>query len=270
MRSNKKLPKKKSSMLSSLDLLAAFLNFDFDSGELSTIKDSFRASLAFVRFPTRTKCREIQKGLKEDLFPLIAPGRKLAPLDAYKSLYDVVEKINKMQLNLKWAVMPVDYDFGNDVDLELVPIDSTEAKVKMQDYLAPGQEVLQLLNHRWIVSERISLIDAGSLKQYLYWAVIQALENGTISQLTQCKHCNNWFVQEDIRRNFCGRKCKDDFHNRDRIKDGYFSDRRNRHRKKNLMLAERLLADDKLPEQVAKRTGLSVGMLRRSGLLKDY
>jgi hypothetical protein len=268
MSGNKKKPAKKTVVKSSLELLATFLNFDFDTTDIRAIKDIFRSSLAFQRFPKRNRCKDIQLSLRDDVLGVIE-NRKLSPEDGYKFLYDLTKKINKMSLTLEWNVMPVDYEFVGDREIDLVPIKPVEATEKIRDYLAPGQQVATLMGCRWIISERASLIKAESLKEYLYWAVIQALENGTLGQLQRCKHCNNLFVQADPRKEFCGQKCKDNFHNKKRLESGYFNKLRKQKMTRALARAKRLLRSSELPETVSKETGLSIGILRRKGLI-DY
>ncbi|MBI3001862.1 MAG: hypothetical protein HYY46_25885 [Deltaproteobacteria bacterium] len=260
--------------LSDLELLAHFLNFDFRSGNVRELTKVFQSSLAFAKFPTKLKGRQIQQKLRRDLLPVLDPPDDLGLVDAYGLLEKLVNKINQMGLTRKWAVEPVDYDFvdvsvdprtgdatGKTFDLETIQGD--EARQKLQDYLAPGQRPLEILGARWIISERASLIESSKLESYLYWTVIQALERGTLSNLKRCKQCKGWFNQKDARKEFCTQKCKYAFHNKRRLEGGYFTALRREKKKRALKRARGLLKEGKSLEAVSKRTGLSLRVLRR-------
>ena len=259
-------------MVSRFELLARFLNFNFRSDNLTELKGLFTSSLVAHRFPARQKAEQLQRRLKEDLLPIIAPTARPEPVEAYKLVNRLVEKINKMNLKLEWAVVPAEYDFigggPRGKDLDLLELEPEEAREKKRQYLAPMQKPLEMLGARWIVSERASLIESKNLMDYFYWTIINAMEHGELSKLKVCGECHNFFVQSDARQEFCSDKCRTNFNNKRRLAEGYFTAKRRENQRRELAKARRLLKDGKSPEEVAKHTRLSLRLLKREGLLQ--
>jgi hypothetical protein len=93
------------------------------------------------------------------------------------------------------------------------------------------------------------------------------METGELAKLKTCGICRKFLLQEDVRQEFCNGKCRYDFHNRTRQKQGYFGRKRKQTRDLKLTVAKSLLAKGMSPTEVATKTKLSPVLLRREGML---
>jgi len=108
-----------------------------------------------------------------------------------------------------------------------------------------------------------------SVREFFYWLLYQTLKSGEFSRLRKCPNCSNFYIAKDLKRKFCSAKCKDDYYNETRKKDGYFTKAWRRRRRKALNKAKRLLKEKGSAQvaRVAKETGLTVRILKREGLI---
>jgi len=251
-----RLTKKSKTRFSYLDLLSRFLNFDFGSEDARQIKKFFRDWLVEARFPPNQKARRLQTKLKRELLPIIAPQDRPDRQKAEERLSRLVARINKIVLRPTWSVESVD-DWE---DYEMFP-DANLAKF-------PVPPVLKILGGTWYVSKMANLSHRGPLENFLWWTVIHAMETGELAKLKTCSLCEKFFLQDDVRQEFCSDKCRYDFHNRTRQKKGYFGKKRKERRDLMLKKAKALLARGQSPTEVSTKTKLSPNVLRREGLLK--
>jgi hypothetical protein len=152
--------------------------------------------------------------------------------------------------------------FTGALDLEYEP--SSGEKVEK----FPVPPLLKILGGTWIVSQMANLNHRGPLEHFLWWTVINAMESGELAKLKTCNLCQKFFLQDDVRQEFCTDQCRYVFHNRARQKQGYFGHQRKRRRRLRLNRAKALLRAGMSSSEVSTRTKLSPRLLRREGLLK--
>ena len=92
-------------------------------------------------------------------------------------------------------------------------------------------------------------------EDYFYSILGKALETGDVTRLKICRECGKFFVAvKDRKRGFCeGTTCKDDFHNRQKGRDDYYKNRRQKERKKAHKAASKLLVAGRA-EKIHHRT----------------
>jgi hypothetical protein len=250
--------KKLKTRFSYLDLLTRFLNFDFGSGDARQIKKFFRDRLVEARFLPNQKARRLQIKLKQELLPIIAPKDRPDRQKAEERLSRLVARINKMVFKPTWSV-----EFIDDWDLKYEPFPGE----KLPQFPVPP--LLKILGGTWYVSKMPDLNHRGPLEDFLWWTVIDAMETGELAKLKTCGLCEKFFLQDDIRQEFCSEKCRYDFHNRTRQNEGYFRKKRKERRDLMLKKAKALLRARMSPPEVSTKTKLSLSLLRREGLLKS-
>jgi hypothetical protein len=255
-----RVTKKSKTRFSYLDLLSRFLNFDFGSGDARELKKFFRDSLVImdIQFPPNQKARRLQTKLKQELLPIIAPQDRPDVEQAERRLSRLVARINKIGFRPTWSV-----DFIPERDLEYKPSPGT----KVPQFPAPP--LLKILGGTWYVSRVPELLNHRiPLEHFLWWSVINSMENGELAKLKTCGVCQKCFLQEDVRQEFCSEKCRYDFHNNTRQEQGYFGQKRKQRRDLMLKKARALFRAGMSPTEVSTKTKLSAKLLRREGLLE--
>jgi hypothetical protein len=237
--------KKSKTRFSYLDFLTRFVNFDFRSGDAREIKKFFRDWLIEARFPPNQKARRLQTKLKQELLPIIAPKDRPDRQKAEERLSRLVSRINKIVFRPTWSVEFID----ESEDYEPFPGE------KLPQFPVPP--LLKILDGTWYVSKMPDLNHRGPLEDFLWWTVIRAMENGELAKLKTCGLCEKFFLQDDVRQEFCSEKCRYDFHNRTRQKQGYFGRKRKQTRDLKLKIAKSLLARGVSQSEVATKTKLS-------------
>jgi hypothetical protein len=133
----------------------------------------------------------------------------------------------------------------------------------------PEPPLLKILGGTWYVSRMPELLNHRiPLEHFLWWTVINAMENGELAKLKTCGICEKFFLQEHVRQEFCDKKCRYDFHNKTRQKKGYFGKTRKQRRELMLNRAKAMLAKGVPQDEVATKTKLLPSLLRREGLLQ--
>jgi hypothetical protein len=101
----------------------------------------------------------------------------------------------------------------------------------------PGQAVLTRkrqdgTTERWATTF-LPFREVRTLKERFYAILGRALLTGTLTRLKLCQQCGRYFVAvKDRKRDFCeGTTCKDDFHNQQEEREGYYRNRRQNERK---------------------------------------
>jgi hypothetical protein len=210
------MAKKKSAqpINSPLQILADFLNFDFQKDDLEKLKDKDAAHmLAFMHWPSEREVQRLQAEIQGELTAIVPPAKTQTPEEAYGLLEALVSKINKMRLNPEWNLEAIDYEAGGYVDpktgkyeLELHKRSERE-KSEVYKLLGAGQKRFTLLGSKWVVSTRILGAGVTSLRQSLYGIVIDALESGELVRLRTCLNCQVFFVAEDLKQKYCTPIC---------------------------------------------------------------
>lgn len=192
---------------------------------------------------------ELQDEVREDILPIIAPEKNLESHELETRLEKLLEKINAMDLKPVWRIER--WRKGANV-----PVWGRTARIQ---------------GHKWTIQRTLETKGRDLPRKLVYVIIAAALETGTIDELQKCGGCGRIFVPADSRKRFCTDHCRVVFNNKSRLQSGYFSEQRKTRRKRGLAKAKRLLEEGKSPEQVIAlitETRLSVGILRRAGLLK--
>jgi len=225
-----------------INRLINFLNFNFERCSEKRLKDA-RLNFYELRAPDwRIAGKRLQEEIRVDLIPLIR-GQPDLGLDCLDSLLD---KISRLNLHFRWYA------------------ESTQHQGSMRRSLGLEQKVLKLARQKFIVCRQPSTFK--SFRELFYGVVAESLENGFFSRLRICPECQRVFVAEDPKRRFCeNKKCKDAFHNRERLESGYFPKYRKLRRNRQLNAARKLRG--KGSSIIQEKTGLSRRILEREGLI---
>ena len=226
-----------------INRLINFLNFNFERYSEKRLKDA-RLNFCELRAPDwRIGGKRLQEEIRGDLIPLIRGQRDLG-LDCLDSLLD---KIRRLNLHFRWYAEPTQH----------------QGSLRL---LGPERKVLKLAGRKFIVCRQLSTFE--SLRELFYGVIAESLENGSFSRLRICPECHRALVADHPKRQFCeNKKCKDSFHNRERLESGYFRENRKLRRNKQLKAARRLRLQGKGFSIIQKKTGLSRRILEREGLV---
>jgi len=267
--------------LGGLKVLAAILNFDWESGDskqLEKLKKEvgiFYWLIVEEALKDRSKTKTTQNELKTDLLPIFAPEGEIEPEQAYSRIRDLIHKLNEVESKTEWRIEPIDYELEfwestgdpekEPTDWGLRPLSSKEVESKYL-HIHPSTE-LNLLGLRWYFGRTFEGADYGFGRETLYQIILDAFRSGAIARFRRCLHCKAFFIAEDARQQFCSDEHRNDFNNKQRLESGYFKKRRGSKRKEDLTRARKLLREGKSPTQIAKETGLSERVLKREGIV---
>ena len=106
------------------------------------------------------------------------------------------------------------------------------------------------------------------LEEIFYWNLFIVLRNGEFERLRKCPNCHIFHAAEDLKRKFCSNHCKDEYNNRSRRREGYFTDLWRKKRELALKRAKSLLQRGVPPGRVCQQTKLTARILRKNGLLR--
>lgn len=151
----------------------------------------------------------LQEELIRDLAP-IAEGAEGKNLD--RALSRLLYKINQMKLHTEWILV------GGE-EYRIPPLAYKQ--------MGPERRLLKSAGNRWFVA-RVPWLKGDRLREILYGITLNALLDGSLGYLKRCPQCRKFFVAGNTRGQFCSTRCKTEFHNIRRQKEGYFSDRRNK------------------------------------------
>src|SRR5262249_32852447 len=163
--------------------------------------------------------KRLQEEIRLDLVPLI---RERADL-GLNGLDNLLEKISHLNLHFRWYA------------------ESPHHRDSMR-LLGPERKVVKFGGRKFIVCRQLSTF--GSFRELFYGVIAESLENGSLSRLRICPECHTIFVAGDLKRRFCDDSCKDEFHNKIRLKRGYFREWRQ----------EKKLRQEQLKRQAEKKT----------------
>lgn len=268
-----------------LRALAAILNFDWEAGDSRQLEKLQKEIVIFhwigVRdgLKNRKKAKLVQDELKADLLPILPPEGDVDPEKAYFRIHKLLRKLNEVEAKSEWEIDPIEYEWESVVDPDgapdtvLMPLPPAEAESKFL-HMHPTAK-LNLLGYRWHFGRTLKHFggaatqkDHGFSREILYQILLDAFESGAIERLRTCPQCKIFFVAEDARQLFCSDEHRNEFNNQQRLKSGYFKDRRGGKRKRDLVRARKLLREGKSPAQIAKATGLSRRVLKREGIVR--
>lgn len=148
----------------------------------------------------------LQDELIKDLAP-IAEGKELG-----RALSRLLSKINQLKLHTEWVLV-------GGKGYRIPPLAYKQ--------LGPGRGILKSAGDRWFVA-RVPWLKGDCLREILYEITLHTLLDGSLVYLKRCPQCRRFFVAGNTRGQFCGTRCKTKFHNIRRLKEGYFSDWRNK------------------------------------------
>jgi hypothetical protein len=255
--------------LNDLKALAMILNFDFEAGSPQELEELRQLSAwDFLNVESVLKKggaedRKIANGisaeLRADLQPVIASEKKVSRTEAYRRIQKLLKKINEIRVKPAWGTEPV----GSRG--ELAP-DLVQRNAQDDSDFFNAKRIVEILGYKWFVGEYWGG-DFVFSRDQLYLKIRDALQIGVFERLRICLHCKKFFVAEDARQQFCSDEHRNEYHNKDRLKSGYFKTRRSSKREADLARARKLLREAKSPEQIAKETGLSQRVLKREGVI---
>lgn len=183
---------------------------------------------------------EIQDEIRTLLTPVVSPVSPSHVDQCGRSLETLVRRINRLDFKFRWESFPA-------------------------GHLRHRGKVLKVGQTSWVVEERLAVADPSG--RDIYADIASFLVSGEFSRLRLCPYCQKFFVAKQLRQKFCTHRCKDKFHNKQRLESGYFRENRHKKRKPKLKRACTLLREGKPMEDVVKETGLSLRILRRAGLV---
>jgi len=125
--------------------------------------------------------------------------------------------------------------------------------------------MVEQLGYKWFIGKKEP--EFVTARDYLYWVIRDALLAGVFDRLRICPQCKDFFVADDARQQFCSNEHRNEFNNQQRLKAGYFINRRKTERKRALSRARSLLRQGKLPNEIAKATKLSLRVLKRERII---
>ena len=178
----------------------------------------------------------------------------------------LLEKINRLDLRFRWyaevgqhKLTGYEPDFTKSLSKKTgypEPVAGTESKKlnPAMRLLGPERRIATIVGEKFIVARQLSY--AKSLREQLYGIIAESLENGGFSRLRMCPQCSTFFVGQDLKRQFCGDRCKDQFFNRRKAREGKFKQYRQQRAKRNRALvgkARKLLIEGKSAASVIKR-----------------
>ena len=260
-----------------LKVLAMVLNFDFEAGspqDLKTLKRLSPYDFANVESvltkggpDEKKRANGIRAELRADLEPIIAPEGKVRVTEAFLRIHKLLEKINKIEIKTIWGVESVNYKWvGSDEDAEFIPKEAGDARDTTW-YWTSGRTV-ELLGYKWFVGAQGVAAAFAFSRDELYLKIRDAFQIGVFDRLRICPLCKKFLVAEDARQQFCSNEHRNEFNNQQRLKSGYFKDRRGDKRKRDISRARKLSHEGKSPAEIAKATKLSLRVLRREGIVR--
>jgi hypothetical protein len=271
--------------LDGLKVLAAFLNFDWESGDSKQLEQMTKDVHPFYRvvvvegaLEDRGKAHAVQEELKTDLAPIFAPEGKVEPEQADFRISQLIRKLNEVESKIEWDIEPKDFEresWGPTGDPEeerteygLRPLSPDEVKSKSLDIYPTGE--LSLLGYRWYFGRKRFQggIDRDFGRVTIYQIILDAFRSGAIARFRRCLHCKAFFVAEDDRKQFCSDEHRNDFNNKQRLESGYFEKRRRNNRQRQIAKARRLRREGKSLAQIAKETKLSLRVLKKEGIVR--
>lgn len=232
--------------------------------DLITLVDRLNSGLGWPKCATREAAKQerMAKRVRQEIIQEVSSVLEALrdPSGSPRPLMELVDKINTLGLKGDWTV------------LQAAPL-----RVSEDGVIPVGARVLRIGGKRWLVdsSFRYSANTLGPwsyrlVRQMFYQPLISALETGEFKRLRRCKwrECQKFFVAEDLRQEFCSDQCRNTFNNKKRLKEGWFTEQRQKKRKRVLALARRLLRESKPLKEIMKASRLSERILRKAGLIE--
>jgi len=247
--------------------LAKFLNFDPAKTELRVNEKEIGFWWPLTAFHVdREAAKRIQKELREILIPLTHTKQRPKIAEAHSLIAKITAKANGLKVDTKWEAQCIEYDV--DTGARLAPdelydrhIDAGENAVEISVVTPSGRTA----KARWRISRKWET--SSDTEERVYWDLIGAFRSREFSLLKSCPQCQNFFVADDPRRDFCSDECRNTYNNKQRLGEGYFKELRRKKRTLELKTAKRLLAEGKSLKQVVEKTGLSERVLKRERIL---
>jgi len=268
-------PKKVSFGRTRLRLLVKFLAINFDTVALEQFDryDSLYEIVRCARYNQtigstgfnlverrswRRRAKAVQKELKSDLFNIL----RTTPTEQTGAVTRLVKKLEKVDSRCYYMTSYLGSVRGQPpkpvFSLRKYPKPSAfeEFHFKDRGAIICGTTVYSLI---WAPEE--------SLWDYVYWMLARAIEERCLEDLRICSECERLYVNRSFRQRYCGTRCKDEFHNRRRLREGYFPNYRKKIRAILFTKARRLLQKGHSILAVEEETKLSRRILERAGLI---
>jgi len=186
-----------------------------------------------------------------------------------RALKTLVDKINRLRIDSQWIVAFGDQEMRlfngpRKQTLAFKTVTSQNPFFMGPPRHGPNQRILKVGNIKWIIYRR--LYDERSLRKWLYGILISILETGEFGNFRRCPQCQAFFIANDARKQFCGDDCRNNFNNKRRQEEGYFSNYRTMSRKVKLTRARILQKSGKPLSEVSEEMGLSERILMKARL----
>lgn len=271
-------PKKASLGRTMLRLLVKFLDINFDTVELKTFERDFllreivrcaRYGLAktggaglmiFERPNWRRKAKAVQRELKRDLLNIL----KTAPTDQARAVTRFVTKLEKVDSGCKYLTSHTSSVGGK----------PPQPVFSLRDYPRPPSSELYFKDRGAFICGgtvySLALAPGESLWDHVYWMLGRVIEQRFLEDLRTCSQCGSLYVTKNFRQRYCGIRCKDEFHNHRRLRDGYFPNYRRKVRAVLFKKARRLLQEGYSILAIEEETKLSRRILERAGLIPHH
>ena len=161
---------------------------------------------------------------------------------------------------------PADHkSVGSDEDAELIPKGAEDARDTT--WYWTSSRTFELLGYKWFVGLEGEEVDGTFSRDQLYLKIRDAFQIGVFDRLRICRLCKKFLVAEDARQQFCSNEHRNEFNNKRRLESGYFSDLRQKARRRDLKKARVLKRAGKSIAEIQKETGLSVRVLKREKVI---
>ena len=225
--------KKRWPIIIGLKFCAYFLNQDFESmsrREFNSHKNGwlkmFLKMYGYKSLEGIQVYRKIQAKIRQVLTPLIADGGKDATLNEQYSIVGehlgaLVKILNGSGLKPNWSAEYGTHELCTYSTIQTHSKDGKQPSFMSGQWrkfrnpeikhLGISQRKLKVGQTKWIIR---STYTASSLLNQFYGIIVKALEDGELSKLRICKHCQSFFVADDIRQKFCKSDCTTAYHDK--------------------------------------------------------
>jgi len=130
----------------SVQALADFLNFNFESDDLEELKQKNR-EFSYILERSERKLRRdagvVQAETLNDLAPIVWPANALEPFETWQLLGRLVWKINRIGYKPSWVINFADYEFSEKGELVKKEVEENN------ESLDHRQRTFSMLGYRW-------------------------------------------------------------------------------------------------------------------------
>lgn len=153
--------------------------------------------------------RKYQNDIFELINPIVVP---VSQEEAEKRLQKLVDRLHSGSISLHFV-------------LSCVNPETLGSRSKAK--------VMRIGNRDWIVTEQLGFREPASIGHaYVLPDIASSLLSGEFGRLRKCPGCLNFFATDDLRAEFCSKKCRTDFNYKRRSAKGFFKEYQRERREK--------------------------------------